>query len=205
GTDGTSHPVGILLLHVKPGLVKSLFGSRHRVLAEQLHSLCCLEIHIILCHEIFHFRGNLGLIICCIESGDGAESQLCLLQAVPKLLHADSDGSYRSHTGHYYSSHTPVSSHSHMAMPPSTQITCPVIYPARSEARNATVSATSSTRPNFFSGICSVTVVFTCSGSTSVISVSINPGATAFTVIPLLASSLAMVFVRPITPALEAA
>ena len=46
---------------------------------------------------------------------------------------------------------------------------------------------------------------FTVSGSTAVISVSINPGATAFTVIPLDASSLAAVLVRPITPALEAA
>ena len=35
-------------------------------------------------------------------------------------------------------------------------------------------------------------------------SVSINPGATAFTVIPLLASSLAVALVKPISPALEA-
>ena len=43
------------------------------------------------------------------------------------------------------------------------------------------------------------------SESTSVISVSTNPGAMAFTVIPRLPSSLAIVFVRPITPALDAA
>ena len=41
--------------------------------------------------------------------------------------------------------------------------------------------------------------------STSVISVATKPGATALTVIPLLASSLAMVFVSPMTPALLAA
>ena len=40
---------------------------------------------------------------------------------------------------------------------------------------------------------------------TPVISVSTNPGAIAFTVIPRLPSSLAIVFVRPITPALDAA
>ena len=40
---------------------------------------------------------------------------------------------------------------------------------------------------------------------TSVISVSINPGATAFTVIPLLPTSLANDLVIPITPAFEAA
>ena len=45
---------------------------------------------------------------------------------------------------------------------------------------------------------------FTSSGSTSVISVLINPGATALQVIPLLPSSLATDFVSPITPALEA-
>ena len=36
-------------------------------------------------------------------------------------------------------------------------------------------------------------------------SVSINPGATALTVIPLDASSLAVAFVSPITPAFDAA
>ena len=41
-------------------------------------------------------------------------------------------------------------------------------------------------------------------GNTSVISVLINPGATALTVIPLLASSLAADFVSPITPAFDA-
>ena len=43
------------------------------------------------------------------------------------------------------------------------------------------------------------------SGNTSVIAVSINPGAIAFTVIPRAANSLAQVLVKPMTPALAAA
>ena len=46
---------------------------------------------------------------------------------------------------------------------------------------------------------------FTLSESTSVISVLINPGAMALTVIPLDASSFAADFVRPMIPALDAA
>lgn len=46
---------------------------------------------------------------------------------------------------------------------------------------------------------------FTLSESTSVISVFINPGATQFAKIFLLASSFATDFVKPIIPALEAA
>ena len=46
---------------------------------------------------------------------------------------------------------------------------------------------------------------FVWADKTSVISVWINPGAIAFTVIPRLASSRAIVFVRPMIPAFEAA
>ena len=43
------------------------------------------------------------------------------------------------------------------------------------------------------------------SDSASVMSVAMNPGATAFAVTPRAASSRAMVFVSPMTPAFEAA
>ena len=91
-----------------------------------------------------------------------------------------------------------------MAIPPSTLKTWPVIYPALSEARKATVSDMSWVLPKCFIGICSVAAAFTLSLRTSVIAVAMKPGATAFAVIPLLASSLAADLVMPMTPALAA-
>src|SRR3989304_3473689 len=61
-----------------------------------------------------------------------------------------------------------------------------------------------STVPNLPRGMSFFISSFTFSGSTSVIADVIKPGATAFTVIPLLAYSFAAVFVSPIIPALEA-
>ena len=72
-------------------------------------------------------------------------------------------------------------------------------------ARKATAQAMSSGSPNLPSGICPPTVLLTCSGRASVMSVAMNPGATALQVIERLASSRAMVFVNPSRPALEAA
>ena len=46
---------------------------------------------------------------------------------------------------------------------------------------------------------------FTLSLSSSVMSVAMNPGAMAFTVMPLVANSLAQLLVNPINPALLAA
>ena len=58
--------------------------------------------------------------------------------------------------------------------------------------------------PNLASGICFNISTFTSSASLSVISVVMKPGAIAFTLIFLVASSFAVVFVKPITPALAA-
>ena len=89
-------------------------------------------------------------------------------------------------------------------MPPSTQITWPVMYLALSDAKKTTVSAMSSTSPKRPNGIVATAASFTESERTSVISVATNHGATAFTVILRDASSFAAALVRPITPALEA-
>ena len=59
--------------------------------------------------------------------------------------------------------------------------------------------------PKRLSGICSSSLFFTLSGMFETISVSMNPGATALTVMPLPASSLASDLVKAATPALEAA
>src|SRR5690606_9196413 len=75
------------------------------------------------------------------------------------------------------------------AMAPLIPITCPLIYAARSEARNATSSATSSARP----ARCIGTICLTTAGSNrpSAIPVSMIPGATELTVMPRDASSSA--------------
>ena len=80
----------------------------------------------------------------------------------------------------------------------------PVANPARGDARKATAAATSSGVPSRPSGMRVKSFSF-CSGViTSVMAVSMKPGATAFTRTPRGASSLADVFVSPITPAFEA-
>ena len=74
-----------------------------------------------------------------------------------------------------------------------------------SDARKATAFAMSSGLPKCPSGICAADAFFTSSDNTAVISVSINPGATALTVTPRDASSLAALLVIPMIPALDAA
>ena len=90
-------------------------------------------------------------------------------------------------------------------MPPSTCITCPVIYELSSDAKNFTTFAISFALPILFNGICALIFSFTSSDKTFVISVAINPGAIALIKIFLLATSFAKLFVNPIIPALEAA
>ena len=92
-----------------------------------------------------------------------------------------------------------------MLMPPSTAMTCPVIYPASSLARNATVLVTSSAAPMRPMGMAARVVVLEASGMAAVMSVYMKPGATALTVTPRLANSLARDLVMPMTPALLAA
>ena len=55
------------------------------------------------------------------------------------------------------------------------------------------------------SGVSAVSASLAAGGRSAVRSVSIRPGAIALQVIPRLASSRAVVFVRPISPALAAA
>ena len=71
-------------------------------------------------------------------------------------------------------------------------------------ARNAATAAISSVRPSLPSGITFFAPSKTDSGSFSVISVSMNPGAIAFTHTPLAPSSFATLLVRPIIPAFDA-
>ncbi len=92
-----------------------------------------------------------------------------------------------------------------MYIPPFTSSVWPVMYPASSDARNATAAAISRSVPARPSGTWRGHRRFCSSFSTAVIAVSMYPGATAFTVIVRLASSRARLFVSPISPAFDAA
>src|SRR5438105_5328380 len=93
----------------------------------------------------------------------------------------------------------------YMYMPPLTARTCPVIYDASSEARKHTAAAISSGVPSRFRGILAVQSPRTLSVIARVMSVSISPGATEFTVIVRDATSCATDFTKPMSPAFEAA
>ena len=76
--------------------------------------------------------------------------------------------------------------------------------PASSLARKAIAAATSRSAPKRPSGISDFILSFSSCGEHSVIGVSINPGAMAFTVMLREATSTAIARVRPIRPAFEA-
>ena len=92
-----------------------------------------------------------------------------------------------------------------MYMPPLTARTCPVIYDASSEARKHTAAATSSGVPSRFKRNLRRPLVARPSVIARVMSVSISPGATAFTVMLREATSCASAFANPIRPAFDAA
>src|SRR5574343_114873 len=74
-------------------------------------------------------------------------------------------------------------------MPPLIEMICPEMYAARSEARKATRSATSSGWPARFIG--TMRSMADWSKLPAIMSVAMMPGATALTVMPRLASSSA--------------
>jgi len=77
----------------------------------------------------------------------------------------------------------------------------PAVNPARSEARKATASATSSGSPGRPTGICVACWASSCSVNSEV---RMKAGATALAVTPRAAPVRARDLVRPIRPALEA-
>ena len=89
-------------------------------------------------------------------------------------------------------------------MPPLTCIVSPVIYEAASEAKKATVFATSSPVPNLDIGILEVSMVLIFSAILSVIFDWMNPGYTQLMLIFFFAYSIARDLDIPIMPAFEA-
>ena len=115
-------------------------------------SLRCFEIHPLFCRKSFHLCRQFYLVFRSIKLCDGTDSHLSFTHTAPELLHCVSHRCHCSKPGHYHSSfHTVLLFY--IAIPPSTFNTCPVIYPALSDARNQTASATSSGFPKLPSGI----------------------------------------------------
>ena len=81
-------------------------------------------------------------------------------------------------------------------IPPQQLITWPVTYAERSLARKTATLATSSGLPQRLRGICFSHSVFTFSGRAPVMSVSMNPGAMQFALIPRGPISFAIDFAR---------
>ncbi len=92
-----------------------------------------------------------------------------------------------------------------MYIPPLTCRVSPVMYAPQSEAKKPTAAAISSGVPKRASGICdmSTSICFSCKAR--VMSVSMKPGATQFTVMPREPISLARDLEKPSTAALDAA
>ncbi len=87
---------------------------------------------------------------------------------------------------------------------PSTPRICPVINEDFSSARKSIALATSSGVPILPTGVSSLRTSSVSLSNPLFIGVSITPGATAFTVMPDGATSLARAFVSPITAAFDA-
>ena len=91
-----------------------------------------------------------------------------------------------------------------MALPPSGEMTEPVIKEDASVERKYTVSATSAGVPPRIKGVSSKKASLSSSESAEFIFVSIKPGATALTLMPEGPHSFASALVYPITPAFAA-
>ena len=74
GTDAHAHAERIFLTHIKSCILHCLSGCCNCKLAELLHSLGCLRVHVLLRIEILHLCCQLRLIICGIKISDRANA-----------------------------------------------------------------------------------------------------------------------------------
>ena len=140
GSHDHSNTERIFFSHFNSCICHSLLCCSHCILGKQFHSFGRFEIHIIFCIKIFYFCRKLHLKICSIKSGNFSDSYFACFYTFPEGLHIISHRCYCSKSSHHYTSFT----HN---IPPSTHKTCPVIYLASGDARNATALATSSGSP----------------------------------------------------------
>src|SRR5699024_7468146 len=220
------------VLKVQPCVLDGLGRSRHRKLGEAGHLARLALVDPPGGVEVLHFRRQLDFAVGRIVLGDRPDAALPAGHGGPAFGHRIARGVDRAEAGDHDSAFFHRKPHyllsvlypgypayqtqagrrmqrsarcPYIPMPPSTHRTWPVMYAAPGPARKATASATSSGRPVRPAGTAPRAACLAASGMAAVISVSMKPGATALTVTPRAANSLARLLVRPISPALLAA
>ena len=103
-TDAHADPERILLLRRKAGILQRLSRGRHSILAEQLHPLCCPELHSFPRIKMFHLCRQFYLIIRRIKPGNGADPDRSGPDSLPEFLYIISDGRHGAHSGYCHSS-----------------------------------------------------------------------------------------------------
>ena len=86
GQNPAAHFLAGELLDFFSCILQCFPGSCHRILAEQLHSLCCLKVHIVFPCKVFHFRSNMYFIIRRIKPGNLTKSQCLFLNIFPERI-----------------------------------------------------------------------------------------------------------------------
>src|SRR5574344_705483 len=89
----------------------------------------------------------------CIKFCYWAYTTFTFDKSFPERLNIISKRRNRTHSSYYNTSTHITLLYSHMHIPPSTLITCPVMYEALGDARKAIASAISSGRPYLFNRI----------------------------------------------------
>ena len=118
---GTAHTKSILFFHIQTGIFDRFSGCRHRKLGKALHTLCRLFINGLERVIILYFRRDLYFVVRGIKSRDRSKAGFSLFDPCPKTLHILTDGGDCPQSGDHYASVF------HIAIPPSTHSTCPVI------------------------------------------------------------------------------
>ena len=126
------------------GLLHRFLCRRQRKLAVAVHMRRFLLIQKSQRIKIGDFTGDRRFVSGGVKRCDRLDAVSAVFQSVPVCRYGIAQRRHRTHSGKYNSFH-PVPPHS--AMPPSATMTCPVMYDARSDARNAAISAISSAFP----------------------------------------------------------
>ena len=118
---GTAHAERIFFFHIHSRIFDRFPGCRYRKLGETLHTLRRFLIDRLQRIIVLHLCGDLHLVIRRIKSRDRRKPDLPFFDPCPETLHIISDGGDCSQSGDHYTSAF------HIAIPPSTHSTCPVI------------------------------------------------------------------------------
>jgi hypothetical protein len=187
---------------VDAGAVDRMTGGGQREVHEAIGAACRPPVDVLERIEALHHPRHPDGALEAVHAGD---TGVPLTHVLPGLVDVEPAGRDGAHARDHYPSSFVAVLIAHIPSPPSTARTSPVMKAAESDTRNRTALATSAGSPSLPSGVPERIASRAGSGSTSVSSVEMYPGAIALTRIPLLPSSFASDLVSPIRPALEAA